>query len=175
MIRRVVAPAVATTCLALLAAAPSAIGAQLPSRSFPVIPMRAATGGGGFKGTLALGSFRVRRQGLVAVGHLTGTLKDRRYPSSQRIDLTGFALPVAVAAVPNAPDCARLAVGFGAEAVTLFGLRAHFPAGTLVLRPHSGSPAPYHELLCGTSQAVAAQAPQPAVVHLLNAIRLLFG
>jgi hypothetical protein len=174
MIRRLGAPAAAIICIAVLAAAPSAPAAQVPSTSFPVIPVRAKTGGGGFKGTLALYSFRVRRQGLVAVGRLTGTLKDRRYPSAQPIDMKGFAVPLSVAPVANAHDCARLSVRFGAAAVTVFGLRAHFPSATLVLRPHAGSPAPYHELLCGTSGAVAAQAPQSAVVHLLNAIRLLF-
>ena len=174
MIRRVVTPTVAVACIALLAAAPTA-GAQLPSTSFPIVPMRAATGGGAFTGRLALERFTVRSQGLVAVGHLTGTLKDRRYPSAQPIDRKGFSLAIAVAPVTGSADCARLAVSFAPRAVTLFGLRAQFPAATLLLRPHKGSPPAYRELLCGTAQSIGTQPQQPAVLHLLNAIRLLFG
>jgi hypothetical protein len=161
-------------CLLASLAAAGGASARTPPTAFPVIGVSATTDRGGFTGRLALERFSMGSAGLLAVGHLTGTLKDRRYPSPEPIDLRGFSFPAAVAPVSGAPDCGRLALNLAGRRTKLFGLAATFPPRALVLRPHRGSPRAYRELLCGTAQALAAQAPPSAVVHLPNAL-LLFA
>src|SRR3954471_24096474 len=135
MHRRLIAIAIAS--LALLVA-PAGANAQSGGSRFPTILLSAKTSGGGFKGTFAIRRFRVRATGLAVFGRLNGTLRDRRYPTTQRLRNTAFSFPVTLARVTATPSCARLAITFGAQTAPLVGLAATFPPRTLVLRPRRG-------------------------------------
>jgi hypothetical protein len=172
MQRRLIAIAIAS--LALLAA-PTGANAQSSGSRFPTILLSAKTSGGRFNGSFAIRRFRVRGPGLAAFGRLNGTLRDRRYPTTQRIRNTAFSFDVAAALVPGARSCERLAIVFAARTAPLVGLAATFAPRTLVLRPRRGTGPSTGELLCGASAAVAANAPPQITVHLLNALRLQYA
>jgi hypothetical protein len=162
--KRLVLALVLALAAALLAAAPA--GAAL----FPQVAVRASTAGGAFTGTLGLDRFEVQGTGLVAVGSLTGTLKDRRYPAPQRLRYGTFSVPAVVGPLPGAGDCARLGIGLQGRSARLFGLRATFPARGVTLRPRTGSPRAYRPLLCGISQAIAAKLALPIQAYLLTGL-----
>src|SRR4051794_29141564 len=102
---------IAIVSLALLAA-PASAGAQAAAARFPTMNLSGKTSGGRFQGRFELRRFRVRGAGLVAFGRLTGTLRDRRYPTTQRLRNTAFSFDVAPARVPGASSCARIAIVF---------------------------------------------------------------
>lgn len=149
-----------------LVAAGSASAATL----FPRVAVRAATAGGAFTGTLALDRFEAQLSGLSAIGSLSGTLKDRRYPSPQKLRYGTFTFAAVVGPIPGASDCARLGIGLQARTVRLFGLRATFPARGLTLRPRSSSPRAFRPLLCGISQAIGAKLALPIQAQLLTGL-----
>src|SRR3954447_9802252 len=171
MHRRLIAIAIAS--LALLVA-PAGANAQSGGSRFPTILLSAKTSGGGFKGSFAIRRFRVRGPGLAVFGRLNGTLRDRRYPTAQRVRNTAFSFDVAAAPVPGT-TCQRLGIIFAARTAPVVGLAATFGARTLVLRPRRGTGPSTGELLCGALAAVAANAPPQVTVHLLNALRLQFA
>jgi len=171
---------IALASLAVIGAvAPASAAAQAPAE----LSVRATTRGGVFVGTLEVNRFSVRSAGLTASGRLTGRLRDRRYPSPQRVNESQVSFAVAVASGATANDCARVSLTLGRRAVRLVGLRATFPARTYRLRPRRGGSPALPDLLCATAQTLAAQPPPPAgqpapppspiVVHLLNALRLV--
>jgi hypothetical protein len=151
--------------LGLLAAGPASA-----ATFFPRVAVRANTAGGAFTGTLALDHFESQATGLVAIGSLSGTLKDRRYPAPQKLRFGTFTFPAVVGPIPGSTDCARLGIGLQARTVRLFGLRATFPARGLTLRPRSASPRAYRPLLCGISQAIAAKLALPIQAQLLTGL-----
>jgi hypothetical protein len=165
---------IAIVSLALLAA-PAGANAQSGGSRFPTVLLSAKTSGGRFQGTFVIRRFRVRGPGLAAFGRLNGTLRDRRYPTTQRVRNAAFSFTVAAARVPGATACARLAIVFAPRTAPLVGLAATFGPRTLVLRPRRGTGASTGELLCGASAAVAANAPPQVTVHLLNALRLEYA
>jgi hypothetical protein len=160
--------------LALLAA-PAGANAQSARSRFPTVLLTAKTAGGRLQGSFRIRRFRVRGPGLVAFGRLNGKLRDRRYPTTQRVRNRAFSFTVAAARVPGATTCARLAIVFAARTAPVVGLAATFAPRTLVLRPRRGTGASTGELLCGASSAVAANAPPQVTVHLLNALRLQYA
>jgi hypothetical protein len=160
--------------LALLAA-PAGANAQAAGSRFPTVLLSAKTSGGRFQGSFQIRRFRVRGPGLAAFGRLNGTLRDRRYPTTQRVRNTAVAFTVAAARVPGATTCARLAIVFAARTAPLVGLAATFAPRTLVLRPRRGTGPSTGELLCAASAAAAANAPPQVTVHLLNALRLQYA
>lgn len=168
MIKRPALAVVLALAAALLVAAPA--GAAF----FPQVSVRASTAGGAFTGTLSLDRFEVQGTGLVALGSLTGTLRDRRYPGPRRLRFGTFSFPAIVGPVPGQTDCARLGIGLQGRTVRLFGLRATFPARGLSLRPRSRSPRAYRPLLCGISQAVAAKLALPIQAYLLTGLVDIF-
>jgi hypothetical protein len=161
--------------LALLGLAPTTAGAQGGGGSFPTVFLTARTAGGGFNGRFEIRRFRVRGSGLVVFGRLSGRLRDRRYPSVQRVHNRTFSFPVTLARVNGAATCARLAVVLAGRTAPLIGLAATFAPRTLVLRPRRRAGPSTGELLCGASAAVAANAPPAVTVHLLNALRLQYA
>ena len=166
---------IAILSAALLAGAPAGAGAQAGGSSFPTILLTAKTSAGRFQGRFEIRRFRVRGAGLAAFGRLSGRLRDRRYPTTQRLRNRPFSFDVALAQVPGARTCARLAIVFAGRTAPLVGLAATFAPRTLVLRPRRGTGPSTGELLCGTSTAVAANAPPAVTVHLLNALRLQYA
>ena len=174
MQRRYIALATAIVCVALLAA-PAGASAQVGGSRFPTVFLSAKTAGGRFEGSFLIRRFRVRGVGIAAFGRLNGTLRDRRYPTSQRVRNRTFSFDVAAAQVPGARSCARLAINMAVRTAPVVGLAATFAPRTLVLRPRRGTGRSTGELLCGASTAVAANAPPTVTVHLLNALRLQYA
>jgi hypothetical protein len=166
--------AIAIVALALLVA-PAGASAQSAGSRFPTVLLSAKTSGGRFQGSFVIRRFRVRGPAIAAFGRLNGTLRDRRYPTAQRVRNTAFSFTVAAARVPGTTSCARLAIVFAARTAPLVGLAATFAARTLVLRPRRGTGPSTGELLCGASAAAAANAPPQVTVHLLNALRLQYA
>jgi hypothetical protein len=161
--------------LALLTALPAGASAQAGGSNFPTIFLSAKTTQGRFQGTFVIRRFRVRAPGLAVFGRLSGTLRDRRYPSTQRLLRRPFSFTVAAAQVPGATSCARIAINFAARTAPLVGLAATFAPRTLVLRPRRGTGPSTGEVLCAASTAVAANAPPAVIAHLLNALRLQYA
>src|SRR3954453_1650350 len=157
--------AIATVSLALLAAPAGAYGQSGGSR-FPTFLLSAKTSGGRFQGSFQIRRFRVRGPGLAASGRLNGTLRDRRYPTTQRVRNTAFSFTVAAAPAPGATSCARLAIVFTPRTAPLVGLAATFGPRTLVLRPRRGTGPSTGELLCAASNAAGADAPPPVTAPL---------
>jgi hypothetical protein len=174
MQRRSIAIAIALLCAALLAV-PTGASAQAGGSRFPTVLLSAKTSAGGFKGSFVIRRFRVRGAGIAAFGRLNGTLRDRRYPTRQRVHNRTFSFDVAAAQIPGARTCARLAINMAARVAPVVGLPAAFAARTLVLRPRGGTGPSTGELLCGASTAVAVNAPPAVTVHLLNALRLQYA
>ena len=173
MLRRLSLVAILST--ALLAAAPAGAGAQVGGGSFPTVFLSAKTSDGRFKGRFDIRRFRLRGPGLAVFGRLSGTVRDRRYPATQRLRRSPFMFDVALAPVPGATSCARLAIVLAGRTAPLVGLPATFAPRTLVLRPRRGNGPATAELLCGASAAVAINAPPAVTVHLLNALRLQYA
>lgn len=173
MHRRLIA--ILIVSLVLLAAAPAGASAQAGGSRFPTLLLSAKTAAGRFQGSFVIRRFRVRGAGLAAFGRLNGVLRDRRYPSTQRVRNRTFSFDVGAAPVPGARTCARLAIVFAPRIAPVVGLAATFAARTLVLRPRRGTGPSTAELLCGASAAVATNAPPAVTVHLLNALRLEFA
>lgn len=165
---------VALLCAGLLAA-PAGASAQSGGSRFPTVRLSAKTAEGRFQGRFDVRRFRVRGPGLAVFGRLNGTLRDRRYPTTQRIRNATFSFDVAAARVPGATSCARLAIVFGARTAPVAGLAATFGQRVLVLRPRRGTGPSTAEVLCAASAAVAANAPPSVTVHLLNALRLQYA
>lgn len=164
----------ALASLALVAALPAGAGAQSGGSRFPTVILSAKTTSGRFQGQFVVRRFRVRGAGLAVFGRLTGTLRDRRYPTTQRVRNTPFSFTVGLARVPS-PTCARIAINFAPLTAPVVGLAATFGPRSLVLRPRRGTGPSTGELLCGVSAAVAANAPPTVTVHLLNALRLQYA
>lgn len=165
---------VALVCLGL-ASAPAGATAQSGGSRFPTVLLTAKTAQGRFQGRFDVRRFRVRGAGLAVFGRLNGTLRDRRYPTVQRIRNAAFSFDVAAARVPGASTCARVAIVFGARTAPIAGLAATFAQRVLVLRPRRGAGPSIGEVLCATSAAAAANAPASVTVHLLNALRLQYA
>src|SRR3954453_15356968 len=123
--------AIATVSLALLAAPAGAYGQSGGSR-FPTVLLTAKTAGGRFQGSFRIRRFRVRGPGLAAFGRLNGNLRDRRYPTTQRVRNRAFSFTVAAARLPGATTCARLAIVFAARTAPIVGLAATFSPRALV-------------------------------------------
>jgi hypothetical protein len=166
---------IAILSAALLAGASADADAQAGGSSFPTVFVTAKTAAGRFQGQFEIRRFRVRGAGLAAFGRLSGKLRDRRYPTTQRLRNPPFSFDVAVGQVPGARSCARLAIFFAGRMAPLVGLAATFAPRTIVLRPRRGTGPSTGELLCGASTAVAASAPPGVTVHLLNALRLQYA
>jgi hypothetical protein len=164
----------AAASLALLAALPAGAGAQSAGSRFPTVLLSAKTTQGRFQGSFVIRRFRVRAPGLAVFGRLNGRLRDRRYPSAQRVHNSPFSFTVALAPVPSS-TCARIAINFAPRIAPLVGLAAAFGPRTLILRPRRGTGSSTRELLCGVSAAVAVNAPPTVTVHLLNALRLQYA
>src|SRR3954469_12261402 len=173
MPRRFIAIATAIALARLVA--PVGASAQAGGSRFPTVLLSAKTAGGRFQGSFVIRRFRVRGAGVAAFGRLNGVLRDRRYPSTQRVRNRSFSFDVAAARVPGARTCARLAIVFAPRTAPVVGLAATFGARTLVLRPRRGTGPSTAELLCGASAAVATNAPPAVTVHLLNALRLQYA
>jgi hypothetical protein len=167
-------PTVAILCLGLLAA-PAGAGAQSAGSRFPTVLLSGKTAQGRFQGQFVVRRFRVRGAGLAVFGRLSGTLRDRRYPTTQRVRNVAFSFDTAAARVPGATTCARLAIVIGARVAPVAGLAATFAQRVLVLRPRRGTGPSTGEVLCAASAAVAANAPPSVTVHLLNALRLQYA
>ena len=165
---------VATVCLGSLAV-PAGASAQSAGSRFPTVLLSGKTAQGRFQGQFQVRRFRVRGAGLAVFGRLSGTLRDRRYPTTQRIRNATFSFDVAAARVPGATSCARLAIVFAARTAPVAGLAATFAQRVLVLRPRRGTGPSTGEVLCAASAAVAANAPPTLTVHLLNALRLQYA
>src|SRR3954465_9173404 len=75
---------VAIVCLAALAV-PAGASAQSAGSRFPPVLLSGKPAQGGFGGRFDVRRFRVRGTGLAVFGRLSGTLRDRRYPTTQRI------------------------------------------------------------------------------------------
>src|SRR4051812_31246143 len=174
MQRRHIAIAAAIASLAALAV-PAGASARAGGSRFPPVLLSAKPPGGRFQGSFVIRRFRVRGAGLAAFGRLNGTLRDRRYPTAQRVRNRTFSFDVAAAGVPGATTCARLAIVFAPRTAPLVGLAATFGPRTVVLRPRSGTAPSTGELLCAASTAVAVNAPPQVTVHLLNALRLQYA
>jgi hypothetical protein len=176
MNRRLNAAALATLiAFAVLATLPAGASAQAGGASFPTVFMSAKTTQGRFQGRFVIRRFRVRAPGIAVFGRLSGTLRDRRYPTTQRVRNRPFSFTVTITRVTGAPTCARLAINFVQRTAPVVGLAATFAPRTLVLRPRRGTGPSTGELLCGASAAVAANAPPIVTVHLLNALRLQYA
>jgi len=173
MKRRLLPPIV--VCLALLAAFPTGAGAQTGGSSFPTVFLSATTAAGRFQGAFEIRRFRVRGPGLAVFGRLSGRLRDRRYPSAQRVRRRPFSFDVTAGRPAGVTTCARVAISFAGRTAPVLGLAATFPPRTVVLRPRRGTGRPTGSLLCGTSSAFATNAPPTVTVHLLNALRLQYA
>jgi hypothetical protein len=165
----------AFAALAILVAAPTAARAQSGGAAFPTVFLSAKTAQGQFRGAFVIRRFRVRGPGLAVFGRLNGRLRDRRYPSAQRVRSRAFSFDVTARLPTGATSCARLAILFAGRTAPVVGLAATFAPRTLVLRPRRGTGPSTGELLCGTSTALAANAPPAVTVHLLNALRLQYA
>jgi hypothetical protein len=165
----------ALACVACLAALPAGAGAQAGGSHFPTVILSAKTTQGRFQGRFVIRRFRVRAPGLAVFGRLSGTVRDRRYPSAQRVRNRTFSFQIGVAPVPTSRSCERLAINFAPRTAPLVGLAATFGPRTLVLRPRRGTGPSTGELLCGASAAAAVNAPPTIMVHLLNALRLQYA
>jgi hypothetical protein len=165
----------AATSVAVLAAAPAGASAQAGGATFPTVFLSAKTAQGQFRGAFAIRRFRVRGPGLAVFGRLSGSLRDRRYPSAQRVRNRPFSFDVSAGRPSRATSCARVAIAFAGRTAPVFGLAATFAPRILLLRPRRGTGPSTGELLCGTSTALAANAPPAVTVHLLNALRLQYA
>ena len=154
---------------------PTAASAQAGGSRFPTVLLTGKTAQGRFQGQFEIRRFRVRGPGLAVFGRLSGTLRDRRYPSVQRLRNRTFSFDVAAARVQGARTCARLAIVVAARTAPVAGLAATFAQRVLVLRPRRGTGPSTGEVLCAASAAVAANAPPSVTVHLLNALRLQYA
>src|SRR3954454_15764508 len=148
MQRQHIAIAAAIASLAVLAV-PVGASAQAGGSRFPTVLLSAKTSGGRFQGSFGIRRFLVRGAGGSAFCGLNGVLRDRRYPSTQRVRNRSFSFDVAAARVPGARTCARLAIVFAPRTAPVVGLAATFGARTLVLRPRRGTGPSTAELLCG--------------------------
>jgi hypothetical protein len=171
-------PAVLAAVLSL--ALPAAAHAATPR--FPAIALKAPTQRGSFSGALDVERFVVRGTQLRAVGRLTGTVQDRRYPGPQPVD-EDYALTLAITPVATPTDCARVGLAFTARTRRFVGLRATIPGRLLVIKPRGPEAAAMREVLCAATAVLAATpapvagqppvAPSPIFVRLLNALRLI--
>jgi hypothetical protein len=176
MHRRPIAVALAALAsLVLLAALPAGAGAQSGGSRFPTVVLSAKTTAGKFQGRFVIRRFRVRGAGIAVFGRLRGILRDRRYPSSQRVRNSPFSFDVALARVLTSRSCARLAINLAGRTTPVVGLAATFAPRRILLRPRRGTGPSTSELLCGASAAVAVNAPPAVTVHLLNALRLQYA
>jgi hypothetical protein len=166
---------VALASIAVLGAAPAGASAQAGGASFPTVFLTAKTAQGQFRGAFVIRRFRVRGPGLAVFGRLNGRLRDRRYPSAQRVRNRPFSFDVTARPPTGATSCARVAILFAGRTTPVIGLAATFAPRTLVLRPRRGTGPSTGELLCGTSTALAVNAPPAVTVHLLNALRLQYA
>lgn len=178
----VVSVCLTTAFLALVALGGSPAQAATTTAAaepFPVMPVVGTTQRGRFTGRLTVTRVFARGDELIASGSVTGRLSDRRYPSTQAVTIRRFSTVLTVSPTPGATDCASLTMTTPAVTTRLVGLRARLAARNHVVRPRSGSPRAVRDILCATSQTLAAQppaegvAPSPTVVHLLNALRLV--
>jgi hypothetical protein len=167
--------AIVIAIVTAMLAAPAGAGAQAGGSRFPSVLLSAKTSGGRFQGSFIIRRFRLQPTGIAAFGRLNGRLRDRRYPTTQRVRNRSFSFAVAAARVPGATSCARLAIVFAARTAPIVGLAATFSPRALVLRPRRGTGPSTGELLCGASTAVATNAPPQVTVHLLNALRLQYA
>src|SRR3954467_3548720 len=124
---------IATVCLGLLAV-PAGASAQSAGSRFPTVLLSGKTAQGRFQGRFDVRRFRVRGTGVAVFGRLSGTLRDRRYPTAQRIRNATFSFDVAAARVPGATTCARLAIVFAARTAPGAGLAATVAPRAPVLR-----------------------------------------
>src|SRR3954447_21415909 len=141
--------AILTVIATAMLAAPAGAGAQAGGSRFPTVLLSAQTSGGRFQGSFVIRRFRLRPTGLPAFGRLNGTLRDRRYPTTQRVRNRSFSFTVAAARVPGAASCARLAIVFAARPALIVRLAATVSPRALVLRPRRGTGPSTGELLCG--------------------------
>jgi hypothetical protein len=156
-------------------AAPAGASAQAGGSRFPTVVLTAKTAEGRFQGRFEVRRFRVRGPGLAVFGRLSGTLRDRRYPSVQRLRNRPISFGAAAVRVPGARTCARIAIVFAPRTAPVAGLAATFARRVLVLRPRRGTGRSTGEVLCAASAAVAASAPPTVTAHLLNALRLQYA
>jgi hypothetical protein len=166
---------VGASLLAVLAVAPSGARAQARGSAFPTVFINAKTEQGQFKGAFRVRRFRARGPGLAVFGRLSGRLRDSRYPRSVRVRNRPFSFDVTAGPPAGATTCARLAIVFVGRTAPVVGLAATFAPRTFVLRPRRGTGPSTGELLCGTSTALAANAPPAVTEHLLNALRLQYA
>jgi hypothetical protein len=168
--------------IALAAGGESTAQAALKSPAaepFPIIPVTGTTLRGRFNGRLTVTRVVASGDRLVASGTLDGRLRDSRYPSTQDVTIRRFSVALGVTAASGATDCASLTMSIPAVRTRLVGLRGRLAARTFVVRRKRGGPRAVRDILCATSQTLAAQplapgvAPSPVVVHLLNALRLV--
>ena len=160
---------------ALLTAAPATAGAQAGGASFPTVFLTVGSPRGGFNVRFEIRRLRVREPGLAVFGRLNGRVRDRAYPSVQRVRNRTFSFPVTLARVNGAATCARVAVVLARRTAPVLGLPATFAPRTLILRPRRGTGPSTGELLRGAGAAVAANAPPAVTVHLLHALRLQYA
>src|SRR3954447_6353799 len=167
--------AIVIAIVTAMLAAPAGAGAQAGGSRFPSVLLSAKTARGRFQGSFVIRRFRLEPTRIAAFGRVSGRLRDRRYPTTQRVRNRSFSFAVAAAAVPGARSCARLAIVFAARTAPIVGLAATFSPRALVLRPRRGTGPSTGELLCGASTAVATNAPPQVTVHLLNSLRLQYA
>lgn len=170
----------ATTALAARSGSTAQAASAVPAAEpFPTIPLSGRTQRGSFTGRLAVTRVFARGDQVIASGRVSGRLRDRRYPSVQAVTIRRFSVVLGVTATAGAADCASLTMTIPARQTRLVGLRAELPAATFVVRPQRNGPRAVPDLLCATSQLLAAQppaigvAPSPVVLNLLNALRLV--
>ena len=75
---------------AALLAAPAGASVQAAGSRFPTVLLSAKTAQGRFQGRFEIRRFRVRGPGIAVFGRLSGTLRDRRYPSVRRLRNRGW-------------------------------------------------------------------------------------
>ena len=162
--------------LALLAAVPAGAGAQAGGSRFPTVLLSAKTTQGRFQGASSSGASACARPGLAVFGRLNGTLRDRRYPTTQRVRNRPFSFTIALARVPVARAARASRSTFAPRIAPIVGLAADVRAAHA--RP---APAPRHRPVDRRAavrrlrRRSPSNAPPAVTVHLLNALRLQYA
>jgi len=149
---------------------PGSVIAQVTNQvdAIPVTGTILTPPGGTFAGTLDITRFAVQNGALVALGDLSGTLRDASSNIIGTVTDVAVALPV-TSLVPDPGSCTILDLTLGPLNLTLLGLEVQLSQVDLLITANPGQGL-LGDLLCALSNLLNQNATLRGIAALLNVI-----